>query len=428
MNKRFVIFFIFLLALSVRLAFIFDNPRDLESDEIEYNRLAMNLVEARGYINSADGAPTSMRPPFYPVFLAGIYKLFGYSYFIAKIIQGFVGSLCVVFLYLLTERVFNRWVAILTGIFSSFYMSFVYCVNLLYTETLFSFLLIFLIYLVYTAKTIDMTRFFNLGLLCGFLALTRAEGILLPFIVIIFILAEKESARLSFILKRGIFSAFIFLLGFIIVITPWTIRNTRVHNRFVLISTNAGLNMYQAIRPVKGKILGLGPRDDVARIASTIKNEAERNDFYVKSALDAYREDWLRAFRMFVLRFLFFWSVIDWEIMGGNIVNYHFVFIFPFFIFGILTSAKNWKKIALPLAIIIYFVSTTLLFQGAPRYRMPTDGLILMFGCYGIYKFIRNRFRIFCLSIYFLFCYFLYRYSIHTKYILKEIMEKLGLW
>ena len=157
MKKPAIVLFIFILAFSIRLAYISANPAQIESDEIEYDKLATRLIETKAYVNS-EGVPTSYRPPLYAGFLAVIYMIFGHSYFAAKIIQAILGSLTVCLLYLTAEEIFNRPAAVLTGIFASFYMTFVVCTTRLYTETLFTFFLVLIVYLVVTTKRPDIIK------------------------------------------------------------------------------------------------------------------------------------------------------------------------------------------------------------------------------------------------------------------------------
>lgn len=430
MKKILIISFIFILAFSVRLIYIYTSPDILESDEIQHDKLAMRLMEAKGYVNS-EGVPTSYRPPLYPAFLALIYKIFGHNYFIARIIQAIISSLTVCMLYLIAEKIFNRPAAILTGIFSSFYMAFVVCAKLLYTETFFTFFLVLATFLIITTEKPGIAKFSILGLLLGLLTLVRAAGLFMPFVAVIALSIKMRGQKP--VIKKLLPSFLALFVAFSAVILPWTIRNYRIHKRFVLISTNAGVNIYQAVKPVGGKIIGLGPRgDELSREAFSISNETERNDFFIKAALNAYKEDPLNALKMFVMRFLFFWNVIDWEIIGGETINYHFIFILPFAIFGTIFSLKNRKDISLLLLMILYFTSLVLIFQGTPRYRMPIDGYIIILGGYGIYEVVHRQrkktYPIFFISAYFFLTYLLYRYSLQTKYFIRGLMEKIGLW
>ena len=132
-------------------------------------------------------------------------------------------------------------------------------------------------------------------------------------------------------IKKITIASIALLLVFISTLLPWIIRNYRVHHKFVLISTNAGMNMYVAVKPAYGKIIGLGPRDDkVSENGFAISDEVKRDKFFMKAAFRAYRKNPLSAAKMFILRFLFFWNFIDWEIIGGETFNYHFLFILPY--------------------------------------------------------------------------------------------------
>lgn len=429
-NKNLMLLFIFILALSIRLAFIAAAGNNVESDEAEYDRLGLNLTESRGYINSFDGAATSHRPPLYPAMLAIIYRTFGHDYFIVRLIQALIGALTVCVFYLIAGKIFNKPTALLVGIFSSFYMTFVFYTKFLYTETLFSFLLAVIVFMIIDAKDPGIIRFSLIGVLCGLLTLIRTTGFFMPIIACA-ALSAKIFDQKSF-LRKAAPSYLAVILCFGLVLLPWTMRNYRVHKRFVFVSTNGGLNMYQAVKPVAGKVFEMGPNDEVGRKAGTIFNEVDRNNFYVKSAIKAYAEDPFQALKVLAMRVLFFWNVIDWNVTDGKVINYHFMFILPFSILGILFSLKEKKDIFLISLIILYFSSLVLVFQGFPRFRMPIDGYIVILGCYGIYRFVTKQkkmiYPILCAGAYFVLTYLLYVNSSATKYFIKSLMEKIGLW
>ena len=430
MKKVFIILFIFLLAFSIRLAHVHTNQQGIESDEVDYDNLAMRLLE-KGEYAAADGTPTSYRPPFYPAFLTLIYSIFGHNIFIVRMIQIILSAMSVCLLYLTADRIFGRLAAFLTGIFSSFYMPFVMCSNRLYAETLFTFLLTVIIYLVVITDRFRIWRFCVLGFLCGILTLIKSSAFFTPLIIMLS-LGIKMRRESPFVKKATIAGLALFLC-FSSVLLPWTIRNYRVHHRLVLISTNLGVNLYVAARPAFGKIIGLGPRGDKVSIEGyKISGEIERNDFFIKEAFGVYKENPLESLKMLALRFLFFWNVIDWEIINGETVNYHFIFILPFAILGTVYAFKDRKDIFIISLVILYFSSQVLLFQGVPRYRMPIDGYIIILGSYGICEFINRRkhkiYPALYAGAYFLFTYLLYRFSAETKYFIKSLMEKVGLW
>jgi len=433
MKKALILLFIFILAFSIRFAFISENQRGIATDEIAYDNLATNILEGKGYINS-QGNPSSYRPPFYSVVLAVIYGIFGHNYFIMRIFQALIGSLTACLLYLIAERVFNRTTAILTGVFSSVYMAYIWYTNFLFTETIFTFILALIVFVIATIRGPSVVKFLVLGFLCAFLTLTKSSAFFIPLIAICILCQRSKSD--SF--KKVLLSCVILLISFICGLLPWTIRNYNVYGKLVPVSTNGGLNFYQAVNPVGGKIFELGPRrsgphmDKVAVKGFEIEDEVEQNSYFFKEAVRTYRENPAKVLKVFPIRFLFFWNFIDWNVTEGDVINYHYIFILPFSLLGIMYSLKNKKDISILLFIILYFAALILLFQGAARFRMPIDGYLIILGCYGIHELVRGRknkiFSISCISGYFLFTYVLYRYSVETKIFVRTLMENIGLW
>lgn len=429
MKRPIILLFIFVLAMSLRIIAISEGTSAIESDEIEYDRLATSLLSGNGYVTAA-GLPTSHRPPLYPAMLAAIYAVFGHSYFAVKIIQAVAGSATAILIYLLAENIFNKTTAILAGLLSSFYMPFLVCTRLLYTETFFIFLLFLITYLIIIMQRVSLAGCAALGLLCAALTLLRSNGFLMIFIVVFGLIIKARNANLT--LNKIFLSISTLILCFVLVITPWTIRNYTVHKRFVLISTNAGLNMYQATIKTSGKIYAIDPKDPVEVKASAASNEVDRNSIYTRAAMGFYKKHPLKALKMLALRYLFFWNIIDWEVMGGEVVNYQYVFILPFAIAGALFALKTQKEVTIILLVMMSFISLVLLIPGTARYRMPIDGYLMILGCYGIYEFVsRQKTKAYpvILTVAYLFAaYLLYKYSIYTKYFIKAFMERIGFW
>lgn len=431
MKKFLIILFIFILAFSLRFIYVTKDEVGIEQDEIQYDTLAMQLLETKSY-GTQEGQPTALRPPLYAAFLAIIYKVFGHSYFAVRLIQAILGAITSCLFFLIAEKIFNKKsVAVLTGVFCSVYMIFIFYTRCLLTETVFSFLLAAIVYLSIAGEELKPRRVCILGVLCGILTLVRSSGFFVPLIICIVLwVKRREGIRPS----KKLFASFVMLfICFGFVLLPWTVRNYSVYKRFIPVSTNAGQNIYQSVKPAYGKIPEMGPRQDpIAEVGFSMPNEADRNDYFMKKAIEAYRENPKRAIRSFIIRFLFFWNIIDWNVTDGDVINYHFIFIFPFAFLGVVYALKASKDILAILLVILYFTSLVLVFQGAPRFRMPIDGYIIMLGSYGICEFINRRknkiYPLLSSGGYFLFTYFLYKYSLQTKYFIKGLMEKLGLW
>lgn len=433
MKKIGIIIVLFVLAFSIRTSFILFNDREIEKDEIEHDRLAVGIVNSAQYVDS-EGRPTSYRPPGYPAFLALIYSAAGRSLLAVRLIQALIGSLSVCLFYILADKIFGPPTAVFTGIFTSFYMIFVRCANFLYTEILFTFLLLLTIYLCINHEKLTLLRCCFLGFICGILTLIKTIAFFVPMILIAYIAFKLDEKGRR--LKKAQKYAFAIIACFLCVLLPWTIRNYKVHKNFVLVSTNGGLNFYQGVCWSGKGVFNPGEKGkEIWAKANNTESETERSRIFMKEAINIYLSKPLFALKMLPVRFLFFWSIIDWEILGSQIINYHFVFIFPFACIGIFLALRNLvskKEIWLLLFFIFYFTSFTFLFPGVPRYRIPIDGFIIMFGGFAVCKIIENPEKravsVSLIGAYWFAAYMAYQYSLTAKYFTRGLMQEIGLW
>src|SRR5206468_10165252 len=82
------------------------------------------------------------------------------------------------------------------------------------------------------------------GLLFGLAALTRAAQVyFLPLLSLWLVLVHRER------LRAALSAAWIVPAVALLVILPWTVRNTRLHGGFVLIETNGPYNLWRGNGP-----------------------------------------------------------------------------------------------------------------------------------------------------------------------------------
>lgn len=149
------------------------------SDELEYHRLAVNLLAGQGYVIDPGTSITS-RPPLYPVFLAAVYAVFGTHYEAMWYVQAVLKSLTIFPVYCLGKRLFSPsiglWAAGLYALYPSFDM-----VATLYRENLVTFVLIlFLCALVVAMREHRRSALLAAGVLAGCLMLANTIFLLLP--------------------------------------------------------------------------------------------------------------------------------------------------------------------------------------------------------------------------------------------------------
>ncbi|MHC4941533.1 MAG: tetratricopeptide repeat protein [Planctomycetota bacterium] len=249
---------LFGLALVVRLAHLYgvsDHPTFLTPivDSGWYNRIAQSYAE---------GSP--MGPEFfwqvflYPCFLARIYSLFGYSILCAKIIQGVVGSLVCVLVYLLGKRMLDSRTGVLAGGITALYGPLVFFEGeLLATGMAGLWAVVLMLLLLWKGKESSSWFYLVLGLCGGLATLTRVT--FLPFCAVMALwlvwTLYKAHSDWKPVLARGT----LLLLGFFLVTGAVAYKNKNVTGRFSFLPETGPMNLYMGNNPETDEIMAKRP-------------------------------------------------------------------------------------------------------------------------------------------------------------------------
>ena len=213
---------------------------DLWMDEVQYQEIAVNLAEGRGF--ALKGQPTSWRPPLYPFILSGLYMLVGTTHpVVARAFQAILSLVNALVVYLLGRRLFGERAGLGAALLFTVYPSFLFYNNHLLTEVLFTFFLTFTAYCF--AVYLESGRLPPLaasGAALGLAVLTRE--IVWPMVGVMALLVGSVT-RPGF--TRWTWHSAVLLLPFLVVTTPWVIRNTHVQETFTLIATNGGIVFFE---------------------------------------------------------------------------------------------------------------------------------------------------------------------------------------
>lgn len=240
-----VVVLILVLALAVRLAYVtlfvgLDSPP--RYDGIGYDALAVHLMETGMY---GVERPTAFRPPGYPLFLAGVYALFGHSYPAVRLGQALLDSVTCVLVFFTGRELFNRRVGLLGALGLALYPLQVYMVGEFYSETV-SFLLQG-VALWLAARMVHRREWaypFLVGLFTAATALTRPTATLwVPLMAgwaVLFPRAGKERLR-----NLGLVT-----LGLLLLFGPWTLRNYLVFRAFIPVASLGGVGVWAGNNPL----------------------------------------------------------------------------------------------------------------------------------------------------------------------------------
>lgn len=249
-----------LLALGLRvwvvLALRTDHARPLG---FEHARIAENLLAGRGFSVEFLGreGPTSQQAPFYPLLLAGVYACFGAgtagSLLFVQLLQAVAGAALVLVVAwlawsLVPDRPLVGWIAALAA---AVYPAHLYMVTH-QQVALWAALLVTLLLAVVLSPFWQATwrGAILAGLLSGLLLLVEPIlALALPVCAAVFWLSERERGRR--LMEPGALGRVAAMVGLtVLVITPWTVRNWRVHGEPMFIKSTFGYALWQGNHPL----------------------------------------------------------------------------------------------------------------------------------------------------------------------------------
>ena len=268
-----------LFALLIRLIFfglMMNNPDRFTTTDskVTYIPIALNLLELHEF--SADTMPPyepdAYRTPGYPLFLAFCFGVFGKSLHFAVLLQILLSVVCILLVYLLGYELFDRKTGLIAALFLAIDPGSISYSLFVLSETLFSFLLILSVYFfIKSEKARAELRSALAGLFVGLATLTRPIAQFFAAIPFLFWVLKGS--------KEGIKRGLLFLLFFVLTLTPWLYRNQRVFKRpFLSIISSYNLLFYNAAvlqAQLEGvKIVDIERGGEINRIREELRNEA----------------------------------------------------------------------------------------------------------------------------------------------------------
>jgi 4-amino-4-deoxy-L-arabinose transferase-like glycosyltransferase len=216
-------------------------------DAAAYAAIAKNLDEGNGFtVGEGATQPSTDYSPGLPLFVAGIYKVTGGVHErLARIVLAVIGALAPLFAYLLARRLSPRH-GIAAGLVAAFvvaiYPATIEYTGMLMTEPLAATLLAgAMLGILWAADGGPPWRWAVPGLTLGALALVRPEYLAIGVLLAILIFLRQ---RLHMPWKQALVAAGIVVLGIVVVVAPWTVRNAFALHRFVTVSTGGGQVLY----------------------------------------------------------------------------------------------------------------------------------------------------------------------------------------
>ena len=237
---------ILLVALLLRIGYVAVTPDyTLVHDALDYDRAAKSLALGDGYPYSrVPGRATAFRPPAYPYLLAGVYKVTGVEdapkadrVDVARVLGILIGTLIVALIGAVAAQLWGRRVALLAMGGGAVYIPLILVGGSVMSEPLFAAMLLGALAaaLQHRRSTHAWRWVIAAGVLAGLTVLTRANALvlLLPLALAVWTVRPRFS-------PRALAAPALLVVLALLTVSPWTIRNAVVFDRFIPVSTQLG--------------------------------------------------------------------------------------------------------------------------------------------------------------------------------------------
>lgn len=368
------------------------DPMPWAYDQVFYHDVALNLIAGKGFVFTQPpwpfiepGAPTAYFSFLYQPFLAAVYLVFGPSPLAARLVQAPLCSLMPWAVYALTRRLLDgsqRWagragvVALAAAGLTAFYPPFVYYAGVLMTEG---------VYLLVAAWALAMTaalaqapsgrRWALWGLAVGLAILLRQVFLPMAALLGLYVLWQRK-ARVPvghLALAGGVVAA---------LILPWTVRNYRVFDRFLLLNSQSGQVLWNANHPDHGvrftsAMIPIPPELEGL-------NEVDLSKELGRRAMQIILDDPVRFARLSLNRLgLYFMFVSDnpaSSALGVAMRVFYLAACLPLMAAGVLLSLREARRWIMLYGFVAAYTAVHVISWVQYRYRMLVDLALMPFA------------------------------------------------
>jgi tetratricopeptide (TPR) repeat protein len=386
---------LFLIALALRVAHLFAMRRSPYFahpiiDALTYHDAARSIAAGHGHPDAV-----FWQPPGYSYFLASLYAITGPTDLLApRIVQALLGAAAAVATAWIGARQFGPRVGLAAGLIVALYGTLIYFDGeLLGVSFTVALQLIAVALAVAAPSAVRPGRFwFGAGFTAGVASLVTAPT--LVFAAVFAAFARRH--------------AHLVILGAAIAIAPMTIRNAVKGGEIVLISTNAGINLYLGNNPRYDETVQIRPDRHWTDLTKEpfdrgIRTKSGGSNYFAGRAFEWAREDPIAFLRLQVkkLRLLLggdeifrnqaiypsrhyspVLSALLWKVPG---VAFPFGLLAPLALLGIVVA---WRRAPLLACIVAAYALAVVAFFVAARYRVPLVPYLAIFAAEAVRWFI----------------------------------------
>jgi len=349
--------------------------------------------------------------PLYPYSMGLVYSVFGRHYILPRLLQIILGLLCCVFIYRLGKDIFSPSVGLVAAGIYALYKPVLFYEQTLLSETSMALTCAILLYIITMQGPKSHVRSWILiGALLGMNALLRGNALLFtPVIVIWIFVCEFRDNRHPFAVMSLKKMLFLFL-GLLISILPATLHNYAAEKDFVLLTSNAGFNLYIGNHEKATGLFEIPPRVDMdqdpsgSRVAEADKGRSplkssEVSRYWSSRAWRFIGQNPYDFIKLLLKKLYFFWGRTEiaqiysmslmkkfMPILKWPLPCFYLIGPLSLIGMGICFFKPDRRKILLVLFAHIYVITLLPFFMTA-RYRVPIIPLLCILASLAIVQF-----------------------------------------
>ncbi len=233
-----VIFLVVFLGLVTRLILVSALHIPLTSDAADYYRMASAIYDGTGLKSIFMSAG-------YPLFLSGLFMVFGKTAEVAQYFNALLGGFSILLVYWLSKELFrSEPIAIIAAVLWAIYPpAILYAENLAKENLMIPLLLLYLLLVAkYAHSSFSAAIAAASGALLGLHALVGPALLVIApiFLIQVFLKPNHIAKKIRDVLIYGLFV--------LIILAPWLYRNNEVYGQ-PLLNTNGGFNLYIGNNP-----------------------------------------------------------------------------------------------------------------------------------------------------------------------------------
>jgi len=356
------------------------------ADTALYVALARSIIGGHGY--AMLGHQSAFYPPLYPLFLASIFLFAGENLLPVQVAQAFLSAAAIPVVYYLGRVMFDNWVAFWSAAILAIHPWIIYWSGFVLTDTLFlTILTLAVLSFAFFMKTPTFSNAVVSGVLFGLAALCRPQGLL------IFV----GGMAVWLILFRHIHRKYRLLLpvtvAFLLVISPWIIRNYLVFDTLVIADTSGGLDLYLGNNPAVSFTFGYSDPSQLPVLPATCGPSEPKTDTCFRNlALQYIYQNPISFTQLAARRSYLFWSpTYPTYSLVHNILNT--VFYLPLY-FGALVgfielargspSQKRFVWLFLTTVLLVTLTHAATVVDLDQRYRLPLQPFLALLAGSGL--------------------------------------------